>query len=208
MTLAETRRSLHGVAELLLAGPQHARSGTIRLRVSPAGFATVADPALRVEGTRLEHAAGAIDLDGRTAVDVAEECGVAATTLETVYSDGPGVLATDVLRVDAASAAVLAAAFEVGDAALRALDPAQEPVLWPEHFDVGVSLDEVNYGVSPGDSSSPVPYAYVGPWVPRRGEFWNAPFGASRPLDELGGVEEVLAFFAEGRARAAADPRA
>ena len=25
------------------------------------------------------------------------------------------------------------------------------PILWPEHFDVGITLDQVNYGLSPGD---------------------------------------------------------
>ena len=39
---APTRRSLHGVAELLLAGPQHRAHGTIRLRVTPGGFGGVA----------------------------------------------------------------------------------------------------------------------------------------------------------------------
>ena len=44
----------------------------------------------------------------------------------------------------------------------------QTPVLWPEHFDVGITLDKVNYGVSPGDDDIPEPYAYVGPWTPRK----------------------------------------
>jgi hypothetical protein len=35
--LSATRRSLHAVAEQLLAGPQHREQGTIRLRVSPPG---------------------------------------------------------------------------------------------------------------------------------------------------------------------------
>jgi len=39
-SLAVTRRSLHGVAELVLAGPQHGRGGGIRLRVVPGGFGT------------------------------------------------------------------------------------------------------------------------------------------------------------------------
>ena len=33
--LVATRRSLHGVAELVIAGPQHRATGTIRLRVTP-----------------------------------------------------------------------------------------------------------------------------------------------------------------------------
>ncbi len=203
-----TRRALHGVAELVLAGPQHAASGTIRLRVVPGGFATVADPDLRVEGTRLVHPGGTVDLDGRTPVDVAEAAGVAARSLADVYSDTTDVLPTDVLQIDAAAAEELAHALEVGDQALRALAPEETPVLWPEHFDVGISVDEVNYGVSPGDSSSAVPYAYVGPWAPRRGTFWTASFGASRPIAELGGPDGVLAFFREGRDAAAQDPPA
>ena len=75
-------------------------------------------------------------------------------------------------------------------------------MLWPEHLDVALSLDEVNYGVSPGDSLIPVPYAYVGPWVvPPLDDFWTAPFGAVRLLDEHVGSDVVLAFFEEGRRR-------
>ena len=40
--LAATRRSLHGVAELVLAGPQYRATGKLRLGVVPGGFATVA----------------------------------------------------------------------------------------------------------------------------------------------------------------------
>ena len=41
---AATRRSLHGVAELVLAGPQYRTSGSIELRVTPGGFATTVAP--------------------------------------------------------------------------------------------------------------------------------------------------------------------
>jgi len=68
-----------------------------------------------------------------------------------------------------------------GDRALQNLDPAQVPVLWPEHFDIGITVAEVNYGVSPGDASIGEPYAYVGPWHVPDGAFWNQPFGAARP---------------------------
>jgi hypothetical protein len=74
-----------------------------------------------------------------------------------------------------------------------------EPVLWPEHFDLAVTVDEVNYGVSPGDTYLDEPYAYVGPWQARTGPFWNAPFGAARPLSELGDADAVAGFFTEAR---------
>ena len=32
-----------------------------------------------------------------------------------------------------------------------------DPTLWPEHFDLALSLDEVNYGSSPGDAPIPSP---------------------------------------------------
>ena len=48
--LDRTRQSLHGVAEMVLAAPQYDTSGSIRLRVTPGGFGTTADPDLRVDG--------------------------------------------------------------------------------------------------------------------------------------------------------------
>jgi hypothetical protein len=61
--------------------------------------------------------------------------------------------------VAASSAEVLLLAFTDGDAALRSLDPGQVPTLWPEHFDIGITVAEVNYGVSPGDTLIDEPYA-------------------------------------------------
>jgi hypothetical protein len=90
-----------------------------------------------------------------------------------------------------------------GHQALRAFAPTSEPVLWPEHFDVAITVDEVNYGVSPGDGYLERPYAYVGPHQPRTGDFWNAPFGAARPLEELPDASALVAFFGRGRQEAA-----
>ena len=39
--LVATRRSLHAVAESVLAGPQYRAHGTIRLTVTPGGFGQV-----------------------------------------------------------------------------------------------------------------------------------------------------------------------
>jgi hypothetical protein len=43
---------------------------------------------------------------------------------------------------------------------------------------------------------------HVGPRTPRRGPFWNAPFGALRAAAELPDADAVAAWFAEGRAAA------
>ena len=73
-------------------------------------------------------------------------------------------------------------------------------MLWPEHFDLGIAVDEVNYGISPGDARQPSPYAYVGPWTKREGQFWNAAFGSLRAATELLDADLVAAYFSAGRA--------
>lgn len=200
-TLERTRQSLHGVAELVLAGPQYAANQSIRLRVTPGGFGTMTSPDLRVDGLELVAPAGRVPLSG-TFADLARAAGVEPRALRDVYADGPGVTEADSLHVDPDAVAVIVEAFAQGDAALRAFTPDREPVLWPEHFDLGISRDEVNYGVSPGDSHHSEPYAYVGPWSPREGEFWNTPFGAARPLTELPDIDALVGFFSDGARRA------
>jgi hypothetical protein len=194
-----TRRSLHGVAELLLAGPQHRATGRIELEVVAGGFATVAGPALSVEGDALRTDSARLPLAGRTYAEVAAEAGLEAGEPAGVYSGGPGVRPEETITFAADALKSLLAAFSDGDRALREFAPDVTPVLWPEHFDVAITLDEVNYGVSPGDGYLGEPYAYVGPFEPREGEFWNAPFGAARPLRALDG--EITAFFHAGRER-------
>jgi hypothetical protein len=199
--LATTRRSLHGIAELVLAGPQHRTSGTIRLRVTPGGFGgAVSD--LRVEGAELVTPTGRVPLRG-SCRELAEAAGVEVGPPQGVYGDTSGVDPDEPLALDPAAVSLVEMWFGLGDAALRAFAPDVEPVLWPEHFDLAIALDQVNYGVSPGDGGQPGPYAYVGPWDQRTGEFWNAPFGAVRTADEIPDAPTMSAFFAEGRRLAA-----
>ncbi|RMI30823.1 hypothetical protein [Nocardia stercoris] len=249
---ARTLRSLHGVAELLLAGPQYLRSGTIRLAPAPGGFATVTAPEIAVSGGSLlvgGVTAGAIA--GSTCVELAAAVravlahsaqgeavsGVAETELATgamagtagaelaagaelegavreslaaavtgfaasapagVYRGGSDVGADEVLVCDPAAAQLIAETFAIGAHALATVPGADAPVLWPEHFDLSITVSEINFGVSPGDSTIPEPYAYVGPWTPRSGAFWNQAFGAARTLTELGDATNVADFFAEG----------
>jgi hypothetical protein len=72
-------------------------------------------------------------------------------------------------------------------------------VLWPEHFDVGITVDEVNYGISLGDVHIAEPYAYVGPHDSPTGDFWDQSFGASRTWREAPDVEALVAFFEAGK---------
>lgn len=219
-TRATTRQGLHAVAELLLAGHQYRVARTIRLAIVAGGFRTgplPGDPtSLAVRGTRLVVARGerteSLELAG-TVGSLASAAGLACGAPAGVYVVTSGATCSDELTIDPGAAAEIARAFEWGDAALRALGgehaAATEPVLWPEHFDVGITLGEVNYGVSAGDAAIPEPYAYVGPWEQRRGSFWDQPFGAARPVAGLAGLpgaQSLLAFFEAGRAAAAVDP--
>lgn len=205
-TFGSTRRSLHGVAEIVLAGPQYRQSGTIRLKAVEGGFGTVKAPSLKVSGTELVTGDREIPLNGATCRELGAAAGIDAGAAEDLYTDGSGVGLDETLGVDAEAAQRIAEAFGLGDAALTRFAPETAPVLWPEHFDLAISLHEVNYGVSVGDAHLDEPYAYVGPWQPRQGSFWNASFGAARPLRLLPGATALFDFFMEGRDRASRDP--
>lgn len=199
--LVSTRRALHGVAELLLAGPQHAATGTIKLRAVTGGFGTSSGPEVAVIGADIVAGDIRTALHGRTIRQLATDLGITFTDLAHVYRDVAGIDPDQPLEIDAASAVRVCDVYGWGDAALREFAPGEEPVLWPEHFDIAITLDEVNFGVTPGDDGIETPYMYVGPWsVPAADDFWNAPFGAQRPL--AGTIAEVVAFFTEGHERA------
>ncbi|MDT5207677.1 MAG: hypothetical protein QOF67_92 [Mycobacterium sp.] len=195
----ETRRQLRGVAESLIAGPQFRASGTIRLAVRPDGFTGVSIP-IAVHGTELVFPNGSVALDGplsqiAAGLDLGPPDGV-YDVLDPLPSDA-------VLSLDAAATGWIHRSHYAGGHAIKNVLPDQHPVLWPEHFDVAATEDEVNYGVSAGDDYHPTPYAYVGPWVQRSGSFWNAPFGASCPLNPADDVDELTVhisdFFERGR---------
>jgi hypothetical protein len=196
-----TRAGLHGIAELLLAGPQYRSNGTIRLQVLHGAIATVAGPELRVDHANVWTEGKPVEVDDATYAELGSRMGVVAGAPEGLYHDGSGALPSERPELDPDAARALLDALYRGDQGLRRFAPDQTPVLWPEHFDIGVTIDEVNYGVSPGDGYLDEPYMYVGPHAPRTGAFWNAPFGAARPIAAT--VEEVAEFFAEGRRLAA-----
>jgi hypothetical protein len=206
--LERTRKSLHGVAELVMAGPQFEQSHSIELRVSTGGFATTQAPEIRVEGCSLVVSSRRVAMNGHTIGELATEVGVAARSLKDVYADGSGLGADSVIDVDEESAHEIARAFELGDLAMHRLAPERPRVLWPEHFDIGLDQDDVNYGVSAGDGWCPEPYAYVGPWhfsqrEDRDDPFWNAPFGTARAIRGMAGEDDLFVFFSAGRDKSA-----
>jgi hypothetical protein len=209
--LAATRRSLHGVAELVLAGPQYRATGRLRLGVVAGGFATTAlTPRLLVDGSRVAGAEGmaAVVIGGRSPRAIGAEFGVAVGRPAGLYEDGSGVDPDETLTVDPGQAGVIMGALARGHDALTAFAAGEPPVLWPEHFDVALRLDDINFGVSPGDGFSAEPYAYIGVVAAPAGDgFWNAPFGAAVPLREFPDAPAVTAFFAAGRERARTSDR-
>jgi hypothetical protein len=213
--LVETRKSWHRVAEHVLAAAQFADAGTIRLRPFPGGFATTAGVGgrlLAVVDERMVVVDG-IDFDTRPLTTLGATAAFVGVSpgLRGSYDPATSADPDEPLRVDVASARRLADWFAVGDAALRRfagqLDRPAAPVLWPEHFDLGITVDDVNYGVSPGDDAMAEPYLYVGPHdgPTSADDFWNTPFGAAAPAGRISTQDDAVAFFSEGRHRVLTD---
>ena len=212
--LVATRRSWHVVAEHVLAAARKRATGQISLLPGPGGVRTPPLPygqVIAIDGTHLEvSGAGRTRRAPLTTVRAAAAlAGTEPGFPWTRHPPATELRPDDELELDEGSARVLADWFDLADRALRRLatgvapagtaDATPEPVVYPEHFDLAITVDSVNYGVSPGDAYLDRPYAYVGPHEPVAGAFWNAPFGAARLLDELGDAPATTAFFREGQ---------
>jgi hypothetical protein len=214
--LAMTRAGLHRVAEHILAAARYAETGRIGLMPSPGGFCTPPFGAdgkfLAVDGTDLVvgGAAGTRRAALTTIRAAAEFAGVTPGAPAQVYKPATPLNLDEPLMIDPGAARLLAGWYQLGAQAMTswaAEIPGDQPgavVLWPEHFDVGMTAAAINYGASPGDDQIPDPYLYVGPHdgpPPGDPAFWNAPFGAARTFRQIGTMAEGAAFFGDGRAR-------
>jgi len=214
--LAATRDGLHRVAEHILAAALHAETGEIALMPSPGGFRTPPFGRdrrfLAVDGAEL--VAGGAGSGRRVALTTlraaAEFAGITPGAPAEVYRPATPLDLDEPLTIDPAAARVLADWYQLGEQALRGFAaeiPGDQPtatVLWPEHFDLGITAGAINYGASPGDTHVADPYLYVGPHdgpPPGDPAFWNAPFGAVRTIDQIGAAADAAAFFRDGRAR-------
>jgi hypothetical protein len=197
--LVATRRRLHGIGECLMAGPQRLAGGRFTLRVTPGGFATTGAPALRLDGTDL-----VVDENKRVAVtgtfsELADALGVDFGPPPDAYPDGSQTGPDDDTSLDAAATRFIAHWYLMSDAALRVMAPRQTPILWPEHFDVAILLDDTSYGTSPGDAFHAEPYAYVSSDKHGDSDFWNAPFGAIRSHAQMHSVDDLVVFWSAAR---------
>jgi hypothetical protein len=212
----------------VLGRRRYAVSGHFGLRASPDGLATPAfgpEPeTLRLTSTSLIREIGTESscepLQGATLEELARFAGADLGSAFSAGAHTPGLgSTTEPLHLPPDELAHIFDWFVLG---WRALDtvasglPAtwtQSTVqLWPEHFDVGTSLDfgrsdvdgdGVNLGFSAGDAFSDEPYAYVGPrGLERPGDpgFWNAPFGALVTRSQAGDVSACVTFLRSGLA--------
>ena len=95
------------------------------------------------------------------------------------YRDGSSAQPDDIVDLGpAAGPPIILDWYELSDVALRELNPDQQPILWPVHFDVAILLDDRSYGSSPWDDFHPTPYADVSARDHDDGQFWDMPFGA------------------------------
>lgn len=187
-----TRDSLRALACYVIAPFRKARMGRIGLRPTGDGFGTPAfDDGTRVivRGDRL-----LVEPERSTPITTLR---AAAAFVGVDLSDDPGV-GRDIppftphadLAVDASASLALGAWYRFGQRQLDRLDGADladdvsDMQLWPEHFDLAVTVDlaagATTIGFSPGDAYEPEPYVYVGPHDREglAGSYWNAPFGA------------------------------
>ena len=216
--LGETRASLHRVAAHVLARARHAEIGRLDLLPTPGGFGTPAFGAhhsvLRVSGASLiierTLAAGAathsIVLDGASLAEVAEFVGLSLDPGFSVGHDTPPFDPLEALHVDAPATLAIGAWFAFGSSLLDVVVSARPDAdvdrvrLWPEHFDLGLSMDatptaRVNLGASPGDDEIDEPYLYLAPWGGARPEavpdgYWNASFGAALTYGEVAAAHD------------------
>jgi hypothetical protein len=215
-SFADTREALHQVAEHLLAAAQFAQVGTIRLRHRPGGFGTAQalqdDRHLAVADGRLvvTQAGRTRRLPLTTLRRLAQDLGLTAGLDPSAYPPATPFRPDAPLLVDDGDARLIGRWYGLADEALRAFARSAEcpavPVIWPEHFDIAITVDAVNYGASPGDGDYPEPYLYVGPHAgaPARDAFWNARFGAQRAVDSVHSVGDAIDFFEAGRERLSA----
>ncbi len=216
-TFAATRESLRTVACYVVAPARKARTGRIGLRPVGGGFGTPPfDDGSRivVRGDTIAWTPGRSAMLG-TIRDAGRFVGIELSDDPGVGHDLPPFAPDADLAVDSVASLVLGSWYVFGDQVIERLGAASsagtvsEAQLWPEHFDLAVTVEldtgaSVNVGFSPGDGFNADPYAYVGPHDTGglSGDYWNAPFGAFVSYGRLSGagdpVASALAFIDEG----------
>ena len=215
--LAETRLSLHRLAEHILTAAVYRETGHIGLRPAPGGIST---PAFGKDGNviAVERNALVVRSDSgerRAPVTTLREAGrfvgITPGGPASVYPLATSCSLDAPLPMDLTAMKELADWYALGEQALTRFrqhvrsDQPSDLVVWPEHLDLAIAASGINYGFSPGDEFSPEPYVYVGPPAGRPANpFWNAPFGAFRTNHAVRSVDEAVEFLRDGHSRVVA----
>lgn len=208
-----TRESLRALACYVISPARKVRTGRIGLRPVAGGFGT---PPFD-DGTRIVVRGVELSIEGGQATPIttlracAAFLGLELSPEPGVGHDLPPYKPDDDLAVEAVASLVLGQWYAFGQQVLEDLlarwsaGPVSEAQVWPEHFDLAVTVQlddarKVNVGFSPGDSFSAEPYAYVGPQdtAGLSDPYWNAPFGAFVPYGGLTSEDAALAFVLDG----------
>ena len=228
---AATRDALHRLAVYAMSPARRTANGKIGLRFTYRGFGTpffAGDRQVRMEAQELVVAGGGTERRHRptTLAAAAAAIGVELDLGAAKEFDVPPPGDPDApLTLEAEATAALGDWFGFAASVLEELrastgpedDPPDRVQLWPEHFDMAVSMGSQGersravYGGSPGDAGHPAPYLYVTPsaGLPDDDVFWiRTPFaGARLGLEALLAADDqraaALAFFAEARRRLA-----
>ena len=207
-SLVDTRNALHDIARFVLAADLEGTTDLVTLRAADGGFAQperLVDGLLRrirIDGTALVVQRGENEeWEPLTTLRAAAEH--ASVSLP---ADAPDT--ENALEIDATHAELLADFFALTDVALaefRRRHAGERPTiaqLFPHHFDLAITMQEVNFGGSPGDADHDQPYLYVGPWSISPHPEWNEAWGASMPWSPQTTTEQVVEFFERGRSAA------
>lgn len=222
----KTRRSLHVLAEHVIAPARHRSNGKIGLRYTRAGFGTPffgEDEQVRMDGREIVRLRGADEWrsDVTTVREVGRLVGIECGAPAGVYTPRTELDPDANLYLDPTSAVYLGDIYGFATSVLEDLkvrttaeERASRVQIWPEHFDVAIEIGDetkgqrAGYGLSPGDDDHSDPYLYVVPWTDRpKDPWWNATHfdGARCDLGELLRSEDqrstALDFFEEGRNR-------
>lgn len=214
-SFTSTREALRALSCYVISPARKARTGRIGLRSVGAGFGTPPfddGSRLAVDGDRLVREPGE-SIAITTLPAAAAFAGVALSPDPGVGRDLPPYRPEEPLAVDRDASLALGAWYAFAQRVLDRLRAGwsggtiSEAQLWPEHFDLAVTVElangaKVNVGFSPGDAWSDDPYAYVGPHdtAGLTGAYWNAPFGAALRYTDIESDEATLAFVVEGLA--------
>ena len=182
-----------------MAGTQHRHSDTVRLTAGDGRISTTKEPPISITEAGLLYGGATYPLTGSVA-DLAAAASLQAIRPDVEYHDVVPGTAQSMLTASPEALAQVLTVYTIGAKALQAFSD-EVAVLWPEHFDLAIRENAVNYGISPGDSYSDAPYVYVGPDEVGSDPFWNAPFGAVHliELTDPAAVQKTLEFLRRGR---------